>query len=363
MNGPSLVGLAGDRQALEELQAELEADGVTMRMVPGATGATHSPSVEVAREDLMAALAPIAPRAGEVPFYSTVTGGPLDTSELNGGVLVSQRAPACSVRMAVRALLEDGKRAFIEVSPHPVLTMATQQTVEEVLEDPREAIVVGSLRREEGGPQRFLKSVAEAWTHGVGVDWPALFAGSDARRIGLPTYAFQRERYWLAPAPRAGDAASVGQSAPDHPLLGAAVALADDRGWMFSGRLSLESHPWLKDHTIGGEALISGAGFLELALAAGEHVGAIVVDELTVERPLLLAEGCGVQLQLTVSEPDEQGRRSIGIYSRLESAAGDAAGAGAWTRHAIGTLGEGDQRAARGRSRRARRGAARGAGG
>ncbi len=344
VNGPSLVGLAGDRQALEELQGELEADGVRVRMVPGANGATHTATVELAHEELVAALEPIAPRVGEVPFYSSVTGGPLDTSELNAEYWFRNVRQPVLYEQALRALLDDGKRAFIDVGTHPVLTMPTQQTIEEALEDPREAIVVGSLRRNEGGPQRFLKSAAEAWTQGVDIDWRALFAGSEARRIGLPPYAFQRERYWLTSGARTGDAASIGQSAADHPLLGAAAALADDRGWMFSARLSLESHPWLKDHAIGGDALISGAGLLELALAAGEHVGAVVVDELAVERPLLLAEGCGVQLQLMVSEPDEQGRRAIGIHSRLEGVAGDAAAdAGAWTRHATGTLSEGDR--------------------
>ncbi len=344
VNGPSLVGLAGNRQALEELQAELEADGVRTRMVPGANGATHTATVELLHDELVAALEPIVPRAGEVPFYSSVTGGLLDTSELNPEYWYRNMRQPVLYEQAVRALLEDGKRAFIDAGTHPVLTMPTQQTIEEALEDPRKAIVVGSLRRGEGGPRRFLKSAAEAWTHGVGVDWRTLFAGSDARRIELPTYAFQRERYWLTSGPGVGDAASIGQSAADHPLLGAAAALADDRGWMFSARLSLESYPWLKDHAIGGDALISGAGLLELALAAGEHVGAVVVDELAVERPLLLAGGCGVQLQLIVSEPDERGRRRIGIYSRLEGVAGDAvADAGAWTRHAAGTLSEDDR--------------------
>ncbi len=344
VNGPSLVGLAGNRQALEELQAELEADGVRVRMVPGANGATHTATVELAHEELVAALEPIVPRASEVPFFSSVTGGALDTSELNAEYWFRNVRQPVLYEQAVRALLDDGKRAFIDVGTHPVLTMPTQQTLEEALEDPREGIVVGSLRRGEGGPQRFLKSAAEAWTQGVGVDWRALFAGSDAHRLRLPTYAFQRERYWLTSGLRAGDATSIGQSAADHPLLGAAAALADDRGWMFSARLSLESQPWLKDHAIGGDALIAGAGLLDLALAAGEHVGAVVVDELDVERPLLLAEGCGVQLQLIVSEPDEQGRRAIGIHSRLEGVGDDtAADAGAWTRHATGTLSEGDR--------------------
>ena len=88
-------------------------------------------------------------------------------------------------------------------------------------------------------------------------------------RVSLPTYAFQRERYWLTPTASAGDAASIGLSSADHPMLGAAVARADDRGGMFTGRLSLESHPWLRDHAIMGQTLMPSTGLVELALAAG----------------------------------------------------------------------------------------------
>ncbi len=340
VNGPSLVGLAGNRKALEELLAELEADGVRARLVPGAAGATHSPPVEVLREELLEAFAPIAPRTGEIPFVSTVTGGPLDTAELNGEYWYRNLREAVQFERVIRALLADGRRAFIEISPHPVLTMAVQETVEEALEDPSEAVVMGSLRRKQGGPASFLKSAAEAWTHGVKVDWPALFAGRPTHRIGLPTYAFQRQRYWLTPTPGTGDAASIGLSAADHPLLGASIAIAGEQGWLFSGRLSLEAHPWLGDHAIAGQALLPGAGFLELALAAAERVGATVVEDLAVERPLPLADGQAVQLQLSVSEPGERGSRSLAIYARPQSAAGGDPHAETWVRHATATLGE-----------------------
>jgi polyketide synthase 12/candicidin polyketide synthase FscB len=339
VNGPSSAGVAGDLEVLEELVADLKADGVRARMIP-ATVATHSPQAEAVREELLAALAPIVPRSADVPFFSTVTGGPLDTSRLDGEYWYRNLRETVQFEQAIRTLLGDGHRAFIEVSPHPVLTVGAQETIDALLDDPGEAVAVGSLRRQQGGPERFLSSVAEVWTHGVDVDWPALLAGCDARKVSLPTYAFQRERYWLLPAAGSGDATSIGMSSADHPLLGAAIPRADDRGWMFTGRFSLDSHPWLKDHAIAGQALMPGAGFVELALAAGDRVGAGVLEELTLARPLLLGEdGGAVQLQLSVSEPDEEGRRSLGIYSRPEGALGGELEIEEWVCHASGVLG------------------------
>jgi candicidin polyketide synthase FscB len=341
VNGPSAVGVAGDLEALEELLDELKADAVRARMVAG-TVATHSPQAEALREELLDALGPIAPRSGDVPFFSTVTGGLLDTAELDGEYWYRNLREPVQLEQVTRALLEDGQRALIEVSAHPVLTIGVQETVDATLDDPGAAVVVGSLRREQGGPERFLASVAEVWTRGVDVDWPALFAGREARKVDLPTYAFQRERYWLLPAPGSGDATSIGLSRTDHPLLGAAVPLAGDRGWLFTGRLSPEANPWLKDHAVAGWPLMPGAGFVELALAAGEWVGAGIVEELTLEAPLSFAEEGAVQLQLSVSGPDEEGRCAIGIYSRPESAAGDGLEAGEWVCHASGVLGGSD---------------------
>jgi acyl transferase domain-containing protein/acyl carrier protein len=341
VNGPSSVGVAGDLEALEELLGVLEVDGVRARMVAAASVSTHSPLAEVVREELLDVLGPIVPRSGDVPFFSTVTGELLDTSELDSEYWYRNLRQPVQFERVTRALLKGGQRAFIEVSPHPVLTMAVQETVDEVLDDPGDVLVVGSLRRDQGGPERFLRSLSEAWIHGVEVDWPVLFEGS-AQRVELPTYAFQRERYWLLPAPGSGDATSIGLSSADHPLLGAAVALADDRGWLFTGRLSLESHPWLRDHAVVGQALMPSAGFVELALAAGERVGSGVVEQLTLERSLLFGDEGAVQLQLSVSEPDETGRRSLGIYARPEGASGDELEVAEWARHAVGALGGSD---------------------
>jgi acyl transferase domain-containing protein/acyl carrier protein len=340
VNGPSAAVVSGDREALQEFLGKCSDEGVRAREIP-VDYAAHSQAVGEIRKELLAGCAGIEPRRGEVPFLSTVTGEPLDTARLDGEYWYRNLRETVRFERAVRALLEDGRRAFIELSPHPVLTMSIQDSAEEVLGDPGEVVTVGSLRRGEGGPERFLRSLGEAWTRGVTVDWGALYGGSGARRVRLPTYAFQRERYWLQGPSAAGNAGALGQSAAGHPLLGAMVELADGGGRLFTGRVSLVEHPWLADHMVLGNVLLPGTAFLELALCAGERIGYATVRELVLESPLLLSEGEAVQLQLVLGEPDESGTCSLELYSRPERDVGEDSVGEAdapWTRHASGVL-------------------------
>ncbi len=265
-----------------------------------------------------------------------MTGGLLDTAELDGGYWYRNLRDAVEFEQATRALLEEGYRTFIEISPHPVLTVGLQETIDDALAgdgDPDEAGALGSLRRGEGGPSRFLRSLGEAWVRGAPVEWGAVFDGAAARPVRLPTYAFQRRRYWLQAAERGvGDLAAAGLLPTGHPLLGAAVALADGGGRLFTGRLSLQTHPWLADHAVMGTVLLPGTAFLDLALYAGGQVECELVEDLALQAPLVLDEQEEVQIQLLVGEPDEGGACVVGVYSRPQLA-GEV-----WTCHASGTL-------------------------
>ncbi len=380
VNGPGSVTVAGEVGALEVVLEECAAEGVRARMVAD-TVASHSVFVEELREELLEVCAGIVPCSGSVPFYSTVTGGLLDMAGLDGEYWYRNVREVVQFERATRALLGAGVGAFVEVSPHPVLTVGVQETVEAVGggvvaggavagggvagggaggagagtadtgagavgDTGSGVVVVGSLRRGEGGLGRFLRSVAELWVAGGGVDWGGVFRGSGGVRVGLPSYAFQRERFWLAGGASAGDVSAAGLGGVEHPLLGAVVGLAESGGYVFTGRLSLESDPWLADHAVLGVVLLPGTAFLELALHAGGVVGCPVVRELMLEAPLVLGEGGGVQVQVVVGEPGEGGERPVGVYSRVEGVGreqggesdGGVSGGGGWTRHASGAL-------------------------
>ena len=211
VNGPASMVVSGDPRALEELLGECEAREIRARRVP-VDYASHSPQVEVVREELLEALAPIAPRAGEVPFYSTVTGGALDTAELGADYWYRGLRETVRFEQVTRVLLAEGKRLFVEVSPHPVLTVGVQETAESVGGESAQAAVLATLRRNQGGRERFLTSLADLWVRGADVDWGAVLSHQASRRVRLPTYAFQRQRHWLAaPASQAMDTQSAGR--------------------------------------------------------------------------------------------------------------------------------------------------------
>nr|WP_209310521.1 type I polyketide synthase [Streptomyces spiramenti] len=336
VNGPSAVVVSGDTGALEQLLAACGTDGVRARRVD-VDYASHSAHVERVERELVQALEGIRPTRGDVPLFSTVTGEWLDTSTMDAAYWYANLRRPVAFEPAVRTLAGEGFDAFIEVSPHPVLAMAVEETLEAA---DATGVVLGTLRRDEGGPQRMLLALGQAHARGVAVDWSPAFAGTGATRTDLPTYPFQERRLWLDVPTTSRDVVSAGLGATGHPLLGAAVEIADTGELLCTGRLSLRSHPWLAEHAVRGTVLLPGTAFLELALRAGEAAGCAAVDELTLSAPLPLRPEDAVRIQVRLGAPDADGRRAIGVFARAESETGAGTGsASAWTVHATGTVG------------------------
>ncbi|WP_187645412.1 polyketide synthase dehydratase domain-containing protein, partial [Streptomyces sp. TRM49041] len=172
---------------------------------------------------------------------------------------------------------------------------------------------------------------------GVSVDWEAVFAGTGAQRVDLPTYAFQRERYWLTPGTAVGDVSAAGLIAVEHPVLAGRALLGDRDEWLFTGRISTTHQPWTRDHVVVGAVVVPGVALVEMSLTAGHEVGCPVLDELVIEAPLALDETAARQVQILVGHADEDGRREFVIFSRPED--GDADERYEATCHGRGWLG------------------------
>nr|WP_172388081.1 type I polyketide synthase [Streptomyces sp. MNP-20] len=326
VNGPQSVVVSGDADALEELLAACAEDSVRARVVP-VDYASHCGHVEAVEADLLDVLASIRPRRGDVPLHSTVTGDLVDGTALGAAYWYRNLRQPVRFAPAVDALMERGFDTFVEVSPHPVLTTS----VEDVGAG-RPVCVSGSLRRDEGGLDRFLLSAGELYVRGVEVAWAEVFAGSGARRVDLPTYAFQRERYWLAGGAAAADAGAYGLTGLGHPVLGAAVELPASSGLVVSGRLSARDQPWLADHRVLGRVVVPGAALVEMVMRAGDALACPVLDELVIQTPLVLDGTGATVLRVVLEEEGPDGRRALTLHSRPE------ADGGTWVCHATGAV-------------------------
>ncbi|MDL4817272.1 type I polyketide synthase [Actinomadura opuntiae] len=322
VNNPSTTVVSGPQEDVEKFLAACETDGIKVRRI-AVDYASHSPQMEMLQDRLLTELAGVAPRTSTIPLYSTVAGTVLDTSELTAPYWYDNLRETVRFEQAVRAAMDEGHGFFIEVSAHPVLTVGLEETSETA----GPATVVGTLRRGEGGLDRFVRSAAELHASGGRVDWSAFTAGG--RRVDLPTYRFQRRTYWLAPTAQSGDVGAAGLSAAGHPMLGAMTELPALDGMLLTGRSSPRLHPWLADHAVLGHVIMPAAGFVELAMHAADQVDHPVVRELTVQRPLVFPPDGGVRLNVTVAEPDPSGDRLVSFHSRPTDG-----GDGPWTLHA-----------------------------
>ncbi len=338
VNGPSSVVLSGDEDVVLEIAGELAELGRKTKRLR-VSHAFHSPRMEPMLAEFRSVAEGLTYAAPRVPVMSNLTGSPATAGELGSAdYWVRHVREAVRFSDGISALHAEGVGVFVEVGPDGALSSMGAETLPD-------AAFVPVLRADRAEERAFVEGMARAWTRGVDVAWEQAFTGTEASWTDLPTYAFQRERYWLeggADAAGAGAAAGLGLGSAEHPLLGAAVELAGADGLLLTGRLSLRTHPWLADHVVAGAVLLPGTAFVELAVRAADQVGCDAVEELTLQAPLVMPESGGVLLQLVVDEPDEAGRRSLTVYSRAE---GEAAG-GQWTCHAMGVLGSGGARSA-----------------
>jgi acyl transferase domain-containing protein/NADP-dependent 3-hydroxy acid dehydrogenase YdfG len=344
VNGPAAVVVSGEEDAVLELAAVWQQRGRKTKRLR-VSHAFHSPLIAAMTEELAEIASGLSFAPPSIPIVSNLTGQRISAQELcSPGYWARHARETVRFMDGVRWLDAQGVTSFMELGPDGVLSAIGQECLaaEDQAEDESPAVFVSTLRNERPEVQTFLAALAQAWVRGANVNWAFQFEGSAARRVPLPTYAFQRAHYWLATATAsAADISAAGQRPANHPLLGAAVRLADDRGWMFTGRLSLDSHPWLADHTMMGVVLFPGTAFVELALRAGGEVGCERLVELTLQAPLVLPEQGGVQVQLLVGEPDDSGQRLMSVHSRPESLAGDELWEeeSGWVCHASGVLG------------------------
>ncbi|WP_254407469.1 type I polyketide synthase [Streptomyces sp. GMY02] len=331
VNGPSSVVISGDEDAALEVAAELEALGrKTSRL--RVSHAFHSPLMDPMLDGFRAVTEGLSYAEPSIPVISNVSGALASAGELSSPEYwVRHVREAVRFADGVRVLGERGVRTFLELGPDGVLSALAQESA------PGGSVTVPLLRKDRPEEASAVTALAQLHVRGTGVEWPAFFAGTGARPVDLPTYAFQHERFWPKTTHRPADAAGLGLTSADHPLLGAAMSVAGSDELLLTGTLSLATHPWLAGHVVGGMVFFPGTGFLELAIRAADQAGCDRVDDLMLAAPLILPRTGAVHVQIAVGGADDDGRRELRFYSRAADAPDDE-----WTLHASGRIGSGE---------------------
>ena len=338
VNGPAAVTVSGEAAAVEAAAGYWRARG--RKVTPLATSrAFHSPRIDPVLEPLAEAAAALSYAQPRTALVSGLTGEAAREGNFRSAAYwAAQARQPVRFAAAVKAAYALGGRLFIEAGPDGTLSalapdclprddtdgQAGQASHADHAGQAAEFVALQHPGRP-GAPQ-FLSALAQAHAHGTRVDWAAVLAGQGGRRVDLPTYAFQRTRYWLQPGSAAGPGAGTG-----HPLLGSLVELAEG-GMLFTARLSVQAQPWLADHVLAGTVVLAGTAFTELAIAAGDRAGCGRVEELALRLPLVIPADRAVQVQVTVAAPGPDGTRPVSVHARPDG------GGSPWTEHASGIL-------------------------
>ncbi|MFG2442893.1 type I polyketide synthase [Nocardia fluminea] len=331
VNGPTSVVVSGAQASVNAIAEQLADDGVRTQRLR-VSHAFHSPRMDAVLDEFGEVCRGLTYRPPTVPVISALTGKVAEAAQLcSPDYWVSHLREPVRYLDAVRwAREQGGVNCFAEMGPGAALTAMVHEIV-----DDGAAMTAAALQRPGiAGDLAFVAGLSALYAHGAALDPSRLFDGAEARPVELPTYAFQRDRYWLEVS-EGSNVRGAGLDADEHPLLGARIGLARDGGLLLTGRLSLHSHPWLAGHRIGGAVLLPGTAFVELAWHAGRSVQCPVVGELVLEAPLVIPETGAVELQVLVGPAQESGHRAIGVYSRPQTASAEEL---PWTGHATGTV-------------------------
>nr|WP_276207300.1 SDR family NAD(P)-dependent oxidoreductase [Streptomyces antioxidans] len=346
VNGPDQVVVSGEEAAVAEVVEYWRGVGRKVKGLRVGYG-FHSALMEPMLDGFRRVLEGLSFAAPDMAVVSNVTGRPVEVGEVcSPEYWVRHVRQAVLFGPGVEWLAGEGQvTRFVELGPDGVLAaMAHNCLAHHIDADSEdgsgaEPEVIASLRRDQPEVQAVLTCLARQFTTGASIDWTPVLGESDSNapgaHPGLPTYAFQRQRYWLDAPHHTADVTDLGLETVEHPLLGAAVPLAEG-GRVFAGRVSLRTHPWLVDHQVLKTVLVPGTVLVEMVVRAADRVGCGRLDELALEAPLILTEEGGVQLQVVVEEPDESGFRPVAVYSRPEDQ--ESAGGAVWVRHATGSL-------------------------
>jgi acyl transferase domain-containing protein/acyl carrier protein len=304
-NGPRTTVLSGDPETIRNLLATLTAKNVFCRPV-AVDVAAHSPQMDLIAEELLHDLRDIRPHATHTPIYSTTLGRFADGAAFDAAYWAANLRQPVLFHPAIKALVADGNETFIEVSPHPVLVSAIEETAANA---DATVLTVASMHRDQPEQMAMFASLGRLYERGFDVDWHGVYRTGTL--VDIPSYPWQRKRYWVGAALPGSRSSALG----GHPLLGGRFDAANgERVW--NCVINADALPWLKDHAIRGSVLLPATAYVEMALVAAAEFdpkASHMLTELKLKDAIVLRAGEYTAVQLVVT-PKSPGRDTVRYF-------------------------------------------------
>ncbi|MFD5097389.1 amino acid adenylation domain-containing protein [Streptomyces albidochromogenes] len=331
VNSSTSTVISGRTGEIEEICAQLTARGIRHRKLEISV-ACHSPLMRPTLAEFEAVARTVTYHEPRTDIISTVTGKDIGSDLAHWSYWFEQTTRPVRFHDAASTLHGLGVRTLLEIAPKPTLL----PLAEELFDEPGAALVPST--RPDHQWTQLLDAVRRLYENGIDLDWHEVTADPARRRVPLPTYPWQRERYWIAaPAPATTIAAPH-----TTPLLGRRLDLADEGGVRFDSVASVSTLPWLRDHRVFDSLVLPGVAYMEMAFAAAGEVFGPAPAELRdfhIHHAMSFPdENAPRQTQIAL-KPEEEGTYTFEVHSRLLATGEETQRVHqSWTLHASGSL-------------------------
>ena len=263
INARDSVVISGSSHGIDSILKKLSEAGIQGHKLH-ISFAAHSPQVDSVLSEMEQIAGSIKAQPATIPVAWNLTGGaPLPAGAPDAKYWRQHLREPVRFSEGMTKLQKDGHRVFLEIGPHPVLAALAARDVSDDKDAP---VFLGSLRRGHDDMSEISSALGTLFVEGVSVDWTKLNSGKRPQPVPLPTYPFQRTRYWIEPSEKRNSDANRQKASAN--LLGKPV---DKEAMTYNLDLSTHTHPWLADHMVHGSALVAGPVYLSMAVGAAEH--------------------------------------------------------------------------------------------
>ncbi len=340
INGPQSTVISGQGEAIDAIRTILQAKGIKTERLT-VSHAFHSPLLEPMLDSFARVAQQVTYSRPQIKLISNVTGQLAKHDEIaNPAYWVRHARQAVRFADGMQALKQQGADIIMELGPKPVLLGMGKQCLPD-----HKGIWVASLRQNQPDWQQLSSSLAELYLYGVSIDWIGFDRDYSRQRIALPTYPFQRQRYWVEsthtnkPQVRTRPKTTTNQAS--HPLVGQRLALPGAQEIRFQSQIGPNTPAWLKDHQIFQLTVLPGTAYLDMALSVGTIIAKsrqLELDDVIYQKALTLSteqQEATVQLVLF---PETTEKYAFRIFSQLTNDDGTLNPVEDWILHASGKL-------------------------